>query len=128
MKTWLMGVAGAANELVTDSIQYRGMQSRYLAPFRLPAEDCSELVTYESPLEETRSLAKALYATIGVACALARMERSLDLTGLDTQVGFLCAKALDLNPEDGRELHQELIAMRLGLASLAELMRLIPPA
>ena len=103
------------------------MQSGYLAPFRFPTGDCSELVTYESPLEETRSLAKALYATIGVACALARMGRRLDLTGLDTQVGFLCAKALDLNPEDGRELHQELIAMRLGLASLAELMRLIPP-
>lgn len=122
-----MGPAGSANELVTDSIQYRGMQSRYLAPFRLPAGDWSEVATYESPLEETRSLAKALYATIGVACALARMGRSLDLTGLDTQVGFLCAKALDLIPEDGRELHQELIAVRLGLASLAELMRLTPP-
>jgi hypothetical protein len=118
-----MGVAGSANELVTHSVQYRGMHSRYVAPFRVPARDLAEVTTLGSPLEETRSLAKALYATIGVACALARMGRNLDLTGLDTQAGFICARALDLSPEDGRELHQELIAIRLGLASLAGLMR-----
>jgi hypothetical protein len=109
------------------SLQYRGMQSRYLAPFRVPAGGCSETVIHDSPLQETRSLAKELYATIGVASALARMGRSLDLIGLDTQVGFICAKVLDLGPEDGRELYQELIAIRLGLASLAELMKLSSP-
>ena len=99
-----------------------------MAPFRVPAGDLAEATAFGTALEETRSLTKALYATIGVACALARMGRRLDLTGLDTHVGFICAKALDLNPEDGRELYQELIAIRLGLASLAELMRPTLPA
>ena len=127
MKTWLTGAFGSGNELVTGFAQYRGMQSRYVAPFRLPAGGVSEVATSGSRLEETRSLIKSLYATIGVACALARLGRSLDLTGLDTQVGFICAKALDLSPEDGRELYQELIGIRLGLASLAGLMQVSSP-
>ncbi|MDR3474397.1 MAG: hypothetical protein P4M09_22335 [Devosia sp.] len=37
--------------------------------------------------------------------------RTVDLTGLDTQIGLLCAKALDLPAEDGRLVRPALISL-----------------
>jgi hypothetical protein len=42
--------------------------------------------------------------TICIARSLAGGERQLDLTGLHEAAGVLCARALDLRPEHGRQL------------------------
>jgi hypothetical protein len=35
----------------------------------------------------------------------------IDLNGLEDQVGLLCAKALDLQPDDGRAMRNDLVAV-----------------
>ncbi len=104
------------------------MQSGCVAPFLTPAEGVSETGIFpDTPSAGTRALAKSLAGMVEVAYALAKAGRRLDLTGLDTQVGLLCAKALDLPLEEGREFRQELIDLRSGLASLGEMIGLPPP-
>ena len=49
-------------------------------------------------------LASRLSRTIGIARALARNGRTVDLTGLDDGIGMLCAQTLDLPLQDGRAL------------------------
>ena len=65
--------------------------------------------------------ADSVTQTLGVARGLVEAGRYVDLTGLEDQVGLLCAKALDLPPADGREMRIELIAMlaRIGALSAA---------
>ncbi|MEJ0016540.1 MAG: hypothetical protein WDN25_08235 [Acetobacteraceae bacterium] len=48
---------------------------------------------------------------MAVASALASCGRDVDLTGLDQQVGLLCAKSLDLPPDEGRGMRPRLIAL-----------------
>lgn len=55
-----------------------------------------------------RSLARGIMNTIRLSRALVVARRAVDLAGLDAAVGLLCAKALDLPPELGRELAVEL--------------------
>jgi hypothetical protein len=60
-------------------------------------------------------MARAAVGTLRMARALAQSRRSIDLTGLDQEIGRLCAAALDLPLAQGQ-------AMRPLLASvLAEL-------
>ncbi len=47
-------------------------------------------------------------ATLRTARALAASGRSVDLTGLDNLVGFLCAQALDLPAAQGRAFQTQL--------------------
>jgi hypothetical protein len=49
-------------------------------------------------------LALRLSRTIGVARALVRGGRQLDLTGIDDGVGLLCAKILDLPDQEARTM------------------------
>lgn len=66
-------------------------------------------------------LATAIIAFEGVlvvAQALAAAARPIDLTGLDQQVGRICAGALDLPPDQGRALRPQLACL---LARLDEL-------
>jgi hypothetical protein len=59
------------------------------------------------PEEKARLLgemALRLMRTIGVARALVRSGRTLDLRGIEDGVGLLCAQVLDLPPEQGRTL------------------------
>jgi hypothetical protein len=57
--------------------------------------------------------------TIGIACALAESGRAIDLTGLDHQVGLLCAKSLDLPPDEGRCVRPRLIALSGAMEALS---------
>jgi hypothetical protein len=61
--------------------------------------------------QSVRALAEELTRVVGVARALLLADRDIDLTGLESQVGLLCAKTLDLPPEEGRRLRPWLVAL-----------------
>ena len=103
------------------------MQGGTVAPFLTASRQVSETGIFpDTPLEATRSMTTSLLGTIEVARALARSGHRLDLTGLDSQVGLLCAKTLDLPSREGREVLHELIGLRSALISLAEVIGLPP--
>ena len=69
---------------------------------------CSNPRQCTRPSPPRRSPSCAAFAdgvtqTLGVARGLVEAGRHVDLAGLEDQVGLLCAKALDLPPEEGRE-------------------------
>ena len=64
-----------------------------------------------SQLSELRSFLDTLLNEVTVARSLIEADRAVDLTGLDRRFGLLCAKALDLPPEDGRALRPDLIGL-----------------
>jgi hypothetical protein len=71
----------------------------------------SPLLADRTRIGRTRSLAGGIVTPIRLSRALVDTGRNVDLAGLDRVVGLLCAKALDLQPEQGRELVPELSAM-----------------
>lgn len=71
------------------------------------------------PQMAVRALADDLMQMVGVARALAAGGRDVDLTGLDRQIGLLCAKSLDLPPDDGRRLRPRLIALSGAMEALS---------
>ena len=71
------------------------------------------------PIAEVRALAEELTKTADVAQALAETGRTIDLAGLDQRIGLLCAKALDLPPDDGRRVRPLLIALSDAMAALS---------
>jgi hypothetical protein len=71
------------------------------------------------PVAAVRVLADELTKTIGLACALAEAGRAIDLSGLDDRVGLLCAKSLDLPPDEGRRVRPRLIALCGAIEALS---------
>ena len=65
-----------------------------------------------------------IVATVRIARALVQAGRQVDLGGLDRMVGLLCARVLDLPPEQGRTLRPRLLAL---LAELDELNGALAP-
>ena len=76
-------------------------------------------------LEQVRGLSAGIARVLDLAVILAKSGRRIDLVGIDRKVGLLCAQALDLPPELGRELVPEL---RAQIATLDELTSLIRSA
>jgi len=70
-----------------------------------------------------RARAGALLGTLRMADALVTGGRDIDLTGLDEQVGRLCAASLDLPPEGGHAMRADLIALRDEMDVLSRAMR-----
>jgi hypothetical protein len=64
-----------------------------------------------APIDAVRAFAEELTTMIGVARALIESGRNVDLSGFDSQVGLLCAKTLDLAPDEGRRVRPRLIAL-----------------
>ena len=62
----------------------------------------------------------AINGTLRVARGLVRARRRIDLTGLDEDVGLLCAASLDLPPEQGRAMRPRLQAVLAQLDALAD--------
>jgi hypothetical protein len=60
----------------------------------------SARVAYQTVLGMVQGFA----TTICIARSLAAGEREMDLSGLHEAAGILCARALDLRPEHGRQL------------------------
>ncbi len=74
-----------------------------------------------APMHEVEALAEGVAATVRVARGLLEGRRQVEIAGLDRMVGLLCAKALDLPPDQGRQLRPRLLALehdinRLGAA------------
>lgn len=73
----------------------------------------------ESSIDAVRALAEELTKIVGVARVLVESGRTIDLTGLDGQVGLLCAKSLDLPPDEGRRVRPRLIALSGSMEALS---------
>jgi len=67
-----------------------------------------------------RTFADELARMVDVARVLVDSDRAIDLTGLDDQIGLLCAKTLDLPPDEGRRMRRRMIAL---LGSVDDLSR-----
>jgi hypothetical protein len=81
----------------------------------------------DEPAEAVRNFARSLAGTARLACALAEAGERIDLAGLTRHVGLLCARALDLSPEQGREIRAELMTLRIDLETLAHALGMPPP-
>lgn len=66
-----------------------------------------------------RASLKQLQSAIAVATGLASAGRAIDLAGLESVAGLLCAQVLDLPPQDGRGLRAELVALDESIAGLS---------
>jgi hypothetical protein len=91
----------------------------------LPGPLAAPAATEDAAAARLHALADALSATLRVALALRRAGRAIDLTGLDDDLGRLCAGALDLPPPRGRLLRARLMTLRAELDVLAA--SLAPP-
>lgn len=78
--------------------------------------------------EALHALADGLSKTIRLSRALASAGRAVDLAGLESGIGLLCAKALDLPPEHGRRFRPRLVLLRQDLDELGHALRSRPPA
>jgi hypothetical protein len=79
------------------------------------------------PIAAVRGLAEELRKTTDLARALAESGRAIDLTGLEHDVGLLCAKSLDLPPDEGRRVRPRLIALSGAMEALSRVLA-TPPA
>jgi hypothetical protein len=66
-----------------------------------------------------RLLADELLKIVSIAHELVEAGGTVDLTGLDRRVGLLCAKSLDLPPDDGRGVRPRLIALSGSMEALS---------
>lgn len=66
-----------------------------------------------------RSCLEQIGLTVDIARRLVEAGRQVDLVGLDGQMGFVCAQALDLPPDDGRDLRPVLIELLGAVDTLA---------
>ena len=76
-----------------------------------PAPDPTTMATAEA-------LAEGVSAMLRVARGLVEGQRQIDLAGLDAMVGYLCARTLDLPPEQGRAMRPRLMLLLTELDSL----------
>ena len=86
-----------------------------------------EPVPAVDPAEQLRSFLEDLENTIAVARTLMEDGHKVDLTGFDRQIGLLCAKALDLPPEQGRLFRDELAALLPQIEALACMLTSLSP-
>jgi hypothetical protein len=75
------------------------------------------------PLAAARDLAHAIAGTLRMARGFLAAGRCVDLTGLEELVGLLCAKSLDLPPEQGRQMRVVLIDLRRELDAVSAMLR-----
>jgi len=68
-----------------------------------------------APLEAVLALAEHVAAMLRVAEGLLTARRAVRLDGIERHVGHLCASALDLPAEQGREARTRLILLALHL-------------
>lgn len=80
------------------------------------------------PVAEQQVLAEQVRRTIAVARAFASTGRQLDMAGLEGSVGLLCAKTLDLPPDQGRTARAGLAAILAELDQLSAAVRADSPA
>ena len=79
------------------------------------------------PIEAVRLLADELTNVLNVAKAFLESGRAIDLTGLNDQVGLLCAKSLDLPPDQGRRIRPRLLALSGSIEALSRALQKAAP-
>ena len=62
----------------------------------------------DTPLRAAQAMAAGLLRTVRIAAALVAAGRAVDLDGIDDLIGRLCARVLDLPPEQGLLLADDL--------------------
>ncbi|HUB14206.1 MAG TPA: hypothetical protein VMB34_19805 [Acetobacteraceae bacterium] len=72
-----------------------------------------------APLAAVLACLDQLGRTLAIARNLLLGGRRVDLSGLEAEVGFICARTLDLPPEDGRVARPLLVALRSELDAIA---------
>jgi len=77
---------------------------------------------HDGSIDAVRALAEQLTCMIDVSRGLVEAGRAIDLTGLDRQVGLLCAKSLDLPPDEGRRVRPRLLALSGSIEALSRAM------
>ena len=80
------------------------------------------------PAAGQQALAEQVQRTVAIARALAASGRPVDLAGLDQTVGLLCAKTLDLPPDQGRLARPILAAILAEVDHLGTTLRANAPA
>ncbi len=105
------------NELVTSPCQAASVQN-IPKPWPAPLHD---------PAAVQRALAEQVQHTVAIARALAGSGRPVDLAGLDQAMGLLCAKALDLPPDQGRLARPALAVVLAELDLLSTTLRAKAP-
>jgi hypothetical protein len=99
------------------------MRHEPFAPFRNLVTGLEEKAAFpDEPLVSVGDFAKLLGTLAQLCRAFAHSGRRIDLGGLDQKVGLLCAKALDLPPEQGREARAELILLRNEIEQLGQIL------
>lgn len=78
--------------------------------------------------QSAADLAEGLARALRIAEALHATQRVVDLAGFDDLIGRLCARALDLPPDEGRALRPCLAALREQADRFADTLRAAPPA
>jgi hypothetical protein len=81
----------------------------------------------EPDAPSVRHLADGIAATLRMARAMVEGQRDVDLQGLDGMIGLLCARALDLPPDQGRALRPRLIELLADVDALAGALAAEPP-
>lgn len=70
-------------------------------------------------MHTVEEIADAITRVAQLARTLVETERCVDLAGLETMVGLLCARALDLYPAQGRQVRPRLATLMLELDALS---------
>ena len=70
-----------------------------------------------SPSAAQASL-RRLAAAIAVASGLAASGRAIDLAGLDSVAGLLCAQVLDLDPAEGSRMRPAVVELNQTVGAL----------
>ena len=81
----------------------------------------------ESRLAALRAQLDGLLATLRLAQVLTVSGERIDLTGLDDQIGRLCAGTLDLPQATGRTLRADIVLLGLKISELSGALRTQPP-
>ena len=89
-----------------------------MTPWPSPAHD---------PAAAQHDLAEQVRTTVAIARALAGMDREVEIAGLDRMVGLLCAKTLDLPPDQGRAARPGLVAILAEVELLSATLRAKAP-
>ncbi len=79
------------------------------------------------PIEAVCALTDELVNVLNVAKSLLEAGHSIDLTGLNDQVGLLCAKSLDLPPDEGRRVRPRLIVLSGSIEALSRALQKAAP-
>lgn len=94
----------------------------------MPSREPPQSIIEDAPrLARLRARLEGAQATLRLAQALAESGEHVDLTGLDDQIGQLCAGALDLPQATGRQLRADMVFLARQIETLGIALRARPP-